>query len=152
MVSITGHDVGTPTNTIGRTTATKLPPLPPMGKKTFACTYTSKRNSGTGGHATGPITMTPIAGSPINMTPISLPPMGQRQYSARYTSKKNSGNVVYVFNPCGYTPSSQEENHPSFGKYTRVQLAIDIPQVVLGSYYRSPETTSSGRTVTPTTC
>jgi DNA-directed RNA polymerase specialized sigma24 family protein len=83
------------------------------------------------------VTVTPIELGPAN--PIgALPPMGMRTFSCSYTSKKNSGNVTYIFNPCGYTPTAQEENHPSFGKYTRVQMAIDIPKVILGVYVPKP--------------
>jgi len=77
-------------------------------------------------------------GSPIIATGVVLPPMGLHTASIPYTIKKNSGNVVRVYNPCGYTPSAQEENHPSFGKYTRVQMAIDIPKVVLASDVPKP--------------
>jgi hypothetical protein len=59
------------------------------------------------------------------------PPMGRFVFSCQYTSKINAGNVVYVLNPCGYTPSAQAERHPSFGVYTKVQEAIDIPQDIL---------------------
>lgn len=76
--------------------------------------------------------------SPIIPTAVALPPMGMFYYSCTYTSKANTGNVETVYNPVGYTPSAQEENHPSFGVYTRVQMAIDIPLVLLGSYVPKP--------------
>ena len=83
------------------------------------------------------IIVTP-AGSTIVATGIVLPPMGMRSASIVYTIKKNSGNVVRTYNPCGWTPIAQSENHPSFGVYTKVQMAIDIPQVVLASDIPKP--------------
>ena len=64
--------------------------------------------------------------------------MGMHTFSCRYTSKKNSGNIAYTFNPCGYTPSAQSESHPSFGVYTKIQMAIDIPLTLLQAYQPKP--------------
>ena len=76
--------------------------------------------------------------TPILGTGIILPPMGQRQTAITYTIKKNSGNIVRTYNPCGWTPIAQSENHPSFGVYTKIQMAIDIPRVVLASDIPKP--------------
>ena len=70
--------------------------------------------------------------------PGGLPPMGNFTFACNYTSKLNSGNVTAVLSPVGYTPFAQEENHPSFGKYTRVQMALDIPTVLLNGLTPKP--------------
>ena len=62
-----------------------------------------------------------------------IPPMGKYTASISYTSKATSGNVAYTLTPCGYTPSAQQENHPSFGVYTRTQMRIDVPATVLAA-------------------
>ena len=69
----------------------------------------------------------------------ALPPLGMRQVSIDYTIKKNSGNVNHVYNPCGYTPIAQAENHPSFGVYTKIQMALDIPNSILAEYGDTPK-------------
>ena len=76
--------------------------------------------------------------TPIVPTGIILPPLGPRQASIAYTIKKNSGNVARTYNPCGYTPIAQAENHPSFGVYTKIQMALDIPSVVLATDVPKP--------------
>ncbi len=72
---------------------------------------------------------------------VVLPPMGKFQFNCAYTSKLNVGNAAYTFNPCGYTPSANEEIHPSLGVYVKYQMAIDIPKSILddqGGYEPKP--------------
>ena len=86
----------------------------------------------------GPDIVSNITSYSFGKAASTLPPMGKFIYSCSYTSKRNAGNATFTYNPVGYTPSAQEENHPSFGKYTRVQMAIDIPLSILGNYQPKP--------------